>query len=284
MIVKKYSQLDKKLLEEVNVLYNTCEVFDKHPSKMYWPIVQQRQIQKLSCDFLCYESNQLIGYLGLFAFSYDSIEVCAFVHPEHRQNGVFIRCLMATQSEREKWGASSLTLPCHQNAIPACKVLQKLSARYVYSEYALSLVLPKSDEKEKFEVGLTPAGIEDVDILAQIDHACFNTDMQRMRECFTHTIADSNRATWLAVRDDTVIGKMHVRMENESAIIHDFAILPKYQGKGFGTQVLKQTLLALSKNNVARVEMEVSATNKKALNIYQRCGFDIKNAFDFWRV
>ncbi len=64
--------------------------------------------------------------------------------------------------------------------------------------------------------------------------------------------------------------------------LSDFIIDPKFQGKGFGREALRQLLEKLS--NIKRIDLVTHPDNLRAINLYQSFGFvvgeRIENYFD----
>ncbi|MNY72621.1 ribosomal-protein-alanine N-acetyltransferase [compost metagenome] len=60
-------------------------------------------------------------------------------------------------------------------------------------------------------------------------------------------------------------------------------MLPEIRGKGYGRQILSQTITALKQQDHAEhIKLEVSVENEKALGLYESCGFATKNANDYY--
>lgn len=68
--------------------------------------------------------------------------------------------------------------------------------------------------------------------------------------------------------DDTIIGSAEIKYPDME--LRNLHIRPDYQNKGFGTQVVKVLV-----NDYGIKRLCVSAENKKARHIYEKCGFII---------
>lgn len=53
------------------------------------------------------------------------------------------------------------------------------------------------------------------------------------------------------------------------------AILPSYQGKGFGTQFMQRVMTDLSGFNIDYIELQVDTSNGSAIHLYENFGFQI---------
>ena len=55
--------------------------------------------------------------------------------------------------------------------------------------------------------------------------------------------------------------------------IEEAYILPEFQGNGYGTELLK-FISNTYKNKVARIRLEVAPSNKRAIKLYEKNGFE----------
>lgn len=61
--------------------------------------------------------------------------------------------------------------------------------------------------------------------------------------------------------------------------ITQICVLPEYQGTGIGYELLRRSLLALQESKHARVSLTVTAANRRAVQLYQRIGFQVSHEF-----
>lgn len=101
---------------------------------------------------------------------------------------------------------------------------------------------------------------------------------------FSQTLSHTDRKAYLAKINDETIGKIHLHMFENKVFIHDFCIMPDYQGKKFGHDLLVQTLQILQQQGHKKVELDVIASNKNAINLYLKCGFELRHAYDYWQL
>ncbi len=76
---------------------------------------------------------------------------------------------------------------------------------------------------------------------------------------------------WLANYEDESVGFILAKQAVDTADILSFAVLPNFQGRGIGRQLLDQ----LIKNIEIPIFLEVSVENKLAIHLYQSMGFEI---------
>lgn len=82
----------------------------------------------------------------------------------------------------------------------------------------------------------------------------------------------------VAVTDGTVCGYIVADTVDQAGIavghIKDLAVHPTVQGNGVGRQLLRRAVLGLTVENVARIKLEVRASNTPAQKLYRDEGFE----------
>lgn len=87
---------------------------------------------------------------------------------------------------------------------------------------------------------------------------------------FVHT---QNCETMVYVLEDNVIGFISGLILEDSAELLNIGIDAKYQGQGYGRQLLTQWLNHLKERNIRTIFCEVRASNSFAIRLYTQCGF-----------
>jgi len=75
------------------------------------------------------------------------------------------------------------------------------------------------------------------------------------------------------------IGVQKIQEDNESVEIDIIEILPEYQNKGIGTQLLNN-IINISTENNKFVSLQVLKANTRALKLYKHLGFHVINKND----
>ena len=206
------------------------------------------------------------------------------VHPKFRQQGIFSYLTKEMLFELDKRNIPSCLFACHQDVKTAVVVLESMGANCERSEYSMKLIERLPIPTDLPTVELKPSGMEDVELLTKLDHLSFGTATEITFNRFITSLNEPNRRTWLAYANDEVIGKMHVRYDGKNAFIHDFCVIPEHQLKGYGSAILHKTLQYLTEHKKNLVYLDLKAENKNALKLYEKCGFKVISAYDFWRM
>lgn len=75
------------------------------------------------------------------------------------------------------------------------------------------------------------------------------------------------------------MGVLHVQERTEELYIASLEILPEYQRRGIGTEILRQ-LTAAAQRQLKPVALQVLKTNIAARSLYQRMGFGVTGEND----
>lgn len=82
----------------------------------------------------------------------------------------------------------------------------------------------------------------------------------------------------VAVNGGTVCGYIVADTVDQAGVavghIKDLAVHPTAQGNGVGRQLLRRAVLGLTVENVARIKLEVRASNTRAQKLYRDEGFE----------
>ncbi len=277
----KTTRLSRQELRNIRNLMQECAKEDKFQARLYWNILKDRQIPEFD-DFLYFVEGKLIAYLALFVFKEDKAELNAIVHPKWRRQGIFSYLLKEAGLELDRRKIALCDFICHSSATVALDIAKKYSAEYKYSECEMQ-VTHKPTLENLPQVELRLAKEEDIKTLAEIDSACFHTNVRRMVERFQESMKEKNRRIWIASVDGQYVGKAHIRYDEENvAFIHDLGVLPTFQRKGYAKAMVMILRDLLKKEGYSKIALDVLKDNQAAIQLYERCGFELIAEHQFW--
>lgn len=85
---------------------------------------------------------------------------------------------------------------------------------------------------------------------------------------------EENSLTYVVEADGTPVGRLRVVRTDEELLIAGIQILPVYQRKGIGSEVIR-SLMGEAKRNALPVRLEVEKDNPDAKRLYLRLGFRV---------
>ena len=273
-------QLTESQLIELSKLLLDCQTVDGGLPAIYHELLIQKRDS--ATNWFYYENDKLLGFLTVYFFFEDACEVNLLVDPNHRQRGISLQLLKSALPLLKHRNMIKLIFSCSPFFPSEWLTTKDLS--YQHSEYKMER---NSDEALLIanpSLTLREASLSDMRMLCSIDAVCFNEKHTNMPLRFTYLLNQTDYMILLAKQDNFIIGKAHIRWQEEGVLLSDIAILPAYQRKGFGSELLSHCInqaLSMGKNKLG---LDVEASNRNALNLYLRHGFNIINTYDFWAM
>ena len=120
------------------------------------------------------------------------------------------------------------------------------------------------------------AGKSDIDRLLEIEELCFRNAWSR--KDYEYELNENPFATiWVLVKDDCIIGYYDLWITFESSEVANIAIHPDWQGKGYGSMLMKHLEQQAINAGCENIGLEVRVSNQAALRLYESHGFSIIN-------
>jgi ribosomal protein S18 acetylase RimI-like enzyme len=85
-----------------------------------------------------------------------------------------------------------------------------------------------------------------------------------------------------AWHNENLIGFYEILRDDNIGEIESIGIIPEFQGKGFGLQILKHTVNQLKKQDLKEIKLIVVNTNEKAYQMYKKYGFELAKIYSKW--
>ncbi|ANE46620.1 hypothetical protein SY83_10445 [Paenibacillus swuensis] len=272
---------------DVKKLQDICESADGVQLKLNWDMLRNREAG-VKNDFLLYEGDLLIGFAALYGFG-SMVEICGMVHPDARRRGIFTKLMAEAMDEVRirKFNKVLLNAPSDSNS--AKGFLNQLDCHFAHSEHQMkwheftNMVPPRAELYPIVaqSVLLRPSEPEDLELEVQLDVRCFNFPESDAREYTERLKCEGQGRMYIIEQNQKAVGKMRVISEDGEAWIYGFAVLPDVQGRGIGRSALKQ-IVQQERANGSDVYLEVEATNRNALKLYEDCGFRSYHSQDYY--
>ncbi|MBO0778312.1 MAG: GNAT family N-acetyltransferase [Ktedonobacteraceae bacterium] len=270
-------------LNEIEHLARLCNQHDGLDLKLNWNVLRSRPHNQLN-DFLYYADGQLVGFLALFSFNSQEGEISGMVHPDYRRRGIFNSLFDAARQECHHRGLPTMLLIVEQASPAGQAFAQHLQTTYDHSEYKMILQEPRLPNTPSPRLLFRPARPQDTHILAHITAQAFHMPEREVNWYTEKVMTEPDRFYFVGDLEGTVIGKIDVSLSEKEAIIFGFAVLPAYQGQGYGRQILAQTIQQIRAKGQQLIWLEVATENRQALSLYQSCGFKETGSYDYYRL
>ncbi|MGA4719790.1 GNAT family N-acetyltransferase [Fictibacillus nanhaiensis] len=268
--------LTKQQLQDIKKLQKECEVHGDIQLKLNWNMLEDSESNQL--DFLHYENDELIAFLGLYPFG-STVEVCGMVKPSDRRKGHFHNLFKKGMESAKQCGYQKILLNAPAGSRAAKEFLLTIGAEYAFSEN--QMVWEEKPIQPVEGITLRQAKEEDLDMSIRISIEAFGMtqeDATLMERSFRKE--KSTDMLMIDVNERTV-GKIRVSRKDGEAWIYGFSILPEHQGKGIGRKVLRQVINEHSSAGYS-VHIEVETKNDNALGLYQAVGFRVVHSQNYY--
>lgn len=279
-MIKETNQLNTHQLQELQHLMKLCKQHDGSIPNLYTHILSQHRT--LPVNQLYYAQEQLIGFLSVYFFYDDAVEIALLVAPSARQHGIGKQLMQKVIPIIKEQNFQNLIFssPAQLND----HWLKAKNFSYLHSEYFME----RRDLNPVLEytnsLTFRKATGQDIPILCAIDEVCFPKHHGNLADRFQLLIDSREYQIIIAIKDNHPIGKAHIRWHDEAVTLSDIAILPTQQGKGLGSALIAHCINQALSEGKPQINLDVETHNLRALNLYTQLGFLVQNACDYWKI
>ena len=269
---------DLRAIAELEVC--TVEV-DGGRLKLEWGVLNARAGRDVE-DILWWEDDQLLGFLGLYAFAPPTAELAGMVHPDARRSGIATALLDAALPICRERGYRQALLVTPRESSPGRSFALSRGAVLEHSEHALVLLSSPSDGPADPAITVRTATEADAAEVTRLLTTAFGKPPARVLDLPAKTNKSGTLVVELA---GSVVGTLRLTRESdEVAGIYGFAVDPPWQGRGIGRDVLRRICHELRDEGVHRIGLEVAVDNDHAMGLYTSLGFTPVTTEDYYAL
>ncbi len=282
--------LDAKSYTHINNLQRLCLEHDRTNLKLELDYKLGRAEGKPGSlktinEFMCYEGELLIGYMGICDFGGEEIEVNGMVHPDYRKKGIFKTLFSFAKNEWSKRRASRMLLLSDRDSLTGQAFIKRVSGvKYEHTEYEMFLQSDTKQELNSCKVVLRKATGNDTREIARQNFIYFEQESQDENMLIPEEEARAGMIIYMAEVNNCVIGKVHLDISSNVGGIYGLGVLPEYRRKGYGRDILTLGIKELKSNNFQEIMLQVNVKNEKALDLYRSCGFEVTSTMDYYEL
>lgn len=279
--------LDTKSYTHINNLQKLCLEHDRTTLKLELDYKLSRAEGKPGSlktinEFMCYDGELLIGYIGICDFGGVEIEVNGMVHPDYRKKGIFKILFSFVKNEWSKRRASRMLLLSDRNSLAGQAFIKGLSGvKYEHTEYEMFLQRDMKQELNPSKVVLRKATGSDTREISRQNSIYFEQESQDENMLIPEEEAKAGMIIYIAEANNCAIGKIHLDISSDVGGIYGLGVLPEYRRKGYGRDILTLGIAELKSNGFKEIMLQVNVNNEKALDLYRSCGFEVASTMDY---
>ena len=267
---------------QIRELETICNQAEKIAVKLNWGLMKMREPGKTS-DFCHYAQGKLVGYMPVDGFG-DQFEITAIVHPNYRRQGIFKQLFAAAKEEAIRRNAARLLLVNYRNSVSGNALVAALGLPYHNSEYHMETDRTMLSALPASQVNLLDVTAANVADLSQSLAATFGAGRWNSEAELLADLAREDGKYFLATVDGTLIGQIGVVTDDNEVYVRAVGIVPQWRGRGYGRQLLSALVQKMLAEGFSRFALDVETANRNALSLYQSCGFQESNVYDYYIV
>lgn len=285
-LIKKQTLTDAEVAE-IERLAHVCNAYENLSMRLDW-IKLRSPHSNVTNDFLYYEDGALVGYLVLDNHGTKEKELTGMVHPDHRRKGIFTTLFTAARQECRQRGVQRLILICEHDSHSGQAALATLGAKHTFAEH--EMILETLHEKLVFDDRLSfrAAQNSDLDALVTIMSGEPGETIEELQVFVIQCFHESNCQIYIATLGEAglgckePVGCLRLYELPDEIGIYGFVVRPEYRGRGYGRQMLEETIRSIQARSEKRIMLEVETENTNALGLYRSCGFKESRTYGYY--
>lgn len=275
--------LSPENLRAIEELEAACVAVDGGRLKLEWGTLKSRSPEQRN-DFLWMGPGGALGFLGIYRFGSGPAELCGMVHPSVRRRGIFSSLYKAATAELVSREVHEALLVVDRTYAAGTAFARFVGGTIEHSEHRMRLTREPAQSNSDPLVAVREIAPADGAFLISCLAEAFEQPAERFVDADYDAFTKRFPGTYIIEYANERVGTVRVDRHEQVAGIYGFAVLPSFQGRGIGRQVLSDLARELAAEGMNRVELEVACTNDAALHLYLSSGFDVLGTEDYYAV
>lgn len=277
-MIHQSRKLSTEQRHDLALLRLSCQAVDGNTIPIYPELLASERMY--AANFLYYDQGHIIGFLAVFFFYEQAVEISLLIHPDWRKKGIARQLFKASLPLLEQEAVASVYFSRPQGLPSAA--LKACGLGYSSSEYRLSLT-DKKTALAATTLVIRQANLADLEALCALDEACFGPDLDNEVQLKT-LVQAPNYVLLLGEMAGCVLAKVHLCIQDDALILSNLAVMPTAQRQGYGRALIEASIARMSALQKTKLSLDVESKNARALNLYLQCGFQIENACDYFII
>ena len=247
-------------------------------------------------EFMYFNGDQLLGYLGVCSFGGHAWEVTGMVHPDWRRQGIFSSLFRHFLTERQLQQPDKTLLLCDGKSEGGRAFIQMTGAALDHAEHEMFLQEEPTSVPTDTTTKLRKANHGDMAEIARQNRIYFDfgpiaddaaeiTPTEGGAGLMNPEEEERRGMTiYLAERDQLPVGKVHIQRGSDSWGIYGLGVLPQVRRQGIGRTILRQAVAIMKAQGAPAILLQVDAENETALELYLSCGFRETSVMNYYEL
>jgi len=282
LILKALKDYSDNVVNEMHHLEQICKDRDKLKGSIFVDTTMNFN-QDMKSIFLMYDGNQLISLLTMFMPNQHEAEITALTLPSHRGKGYFAELLAKAVEELRNYGIPEVLFVIESQSKTGKHVVTQLGAQYDFTEYSLRLDQKKYVPLTSNRLEYLKPSSKDLQKLIDTSMRIFEDSYEDAQGMIMNIFKSATRDQYLGILNDEIIGMGSSSRDGDEVSIFGFGVTPEFRNKGYGFELLHLIVVQLRQSGIREIVIEVDSGNAPAFNLYQKFGFQIESAFEYYR-
>lgn len=282
--------LSAEEIASIQQLAAACDGYEHLHMRVLMSMLRNRPGTKTN-DFLYYaDDRMLVGYLCLENFGEKEKELMAMVHPDYRRKGIFGALLVKAKEVFASEGGKLLVVVCERASLSGQAVMKTLPVVLDHAEHEMVLRTFKPRNIFDDRLMFRRAMAWDTDRLVEV----LGEDIgeEQARKHVTKRLQEPTQRFYIATLGGQDLGCHEpvgtlrledLGRENELGI-YGFVIKSEYRGRGYGRQMLEETIRIVQSEGQRGLMLDVDVDNTNAFGLYLSCGFEIVTTYEYYSL
>ena len=270
--------LSAENLASIAALEQATVAADGGRLKLEWGVLNSRDAA-VTNDVLCLVDGRLVGFLGLYGFGHEQVELAGMVDPGYRRRGIGSALLAAALPLIAERGYASALLVCSH--LPASAEFARVHGGiHDHAEHAMLLSGPPADGPSNASVSMRAATLDDVAVIAGLLESGFGYPATNI----ANELNEARAENLVIELDGAPIGYVRLTLDDDRGGVYGFVVDPAHQGRGIGRDVLRRCCQHLTAKGATEVGLEVAVDNERAVGLYTSIGFERVTTEEYFRL
>ncbi len=266
-------------LEAIEDLERRVLMADGGRLKLEWGTLRDRRPTEV-CDLLWWAGERLLGFAGIYAFGWPTLELTGIVDPDARRRGIGRALLDAALPICREQRAERLLMVVPRPSAGGRALALSLGMPHDHSEHALKLAHRPAEPSSERSVSLREATDGDIGALSKLYLEGFGD----ARVDAGRPMSDHRARTLMVVHGREVVGTVRTTLDGDRGAVYGFVVAARWRGRGVGRAALDQVCRELFDRGAAHVDLEVEVANDRALGLYESLGFTRVVTDDYYEL
>lgn len=277
-MIKKYINLNLEQEKKVKDLIHECECYDQS----ILPIQFDHSLNYFSdmnSWFLYFEKEELIAALSIFNPITSIAEISGCIKPNKRQQGKFNELIKNSIIELKAYNINTVLFVIDNDSKSGMSIIEKLNLKNHHTEYLMKYEY--IEKNNPTAINIREYNTSDLNDVIRINSELFNETYEESKNILLTCVKATDKKLYVAEINNITIGMCTLFYNKNKVKIYGVGICKKYQGKGYGYNLMNLILDSL-KNQNFEIELEVDSTNKTAYNLYKKVGFKVTRSVHYF--